>query len=120
MRVAIVDDEENIRLLLQRVISRLGHEVVVFSNAVEAWEHLKETSAIFDKVVSDYKMPGMTGGALLVRLRSIGYRGGFYLISGDLTRESQDFLFLKEFKVELLTKPLNVSEVPRAIGLLRP
>ncbi|OQY25697.1 MAG: hypothetical protein B6I34_01705 [Anaerolineaceae bacterium 4572_32.1] len=60
-RVLVVDDEENVRLLLQRGLARLepSLQVRVANSSVQALEFLRDE--FFDLVVTDYQMPGMNG-----------------------------------------------------------
>ena len=62
-RVLIVDDEENIRLMLSAVLRREGHEVTLAPSAGEALAALENKT--FDVLISDVRMPGMSGLELL-------------------------------------------------------
>jgi two-component system NtrC family sensor kinase len=57
--VLVVDDEEPVGNLLARLLGELGHQPTVASSGEEALERLKHTS--FDLILSDVKMPGMSG-----------------------------------------------------------
>ncbi len=59
VRVLVVDDEENIRLLFKEELEEEDYEVETASNGLEALERLKGSS--FDVVVLDIKMPVMDG-----------------------------------------------------------
>ena len=59
VRVLVVDDEENIRLLFKEELEEEDYEVETASNGVEALEKLK--GAPFDVIVLDIKMPVMDG-----------------------------------------------------------
>ena len=59
LKVLVVDDEENIRLLFKEELEDEGYTVDIASNGLEALEKLKNSS--FDIVVMDIKMPGMDG-----------------------------------------------------------
>lgn len=58
-KILVVDDEENIRMLYQEELQEEGYEVVVASNGIEALELL--STAPFDLVTLDIRMPGMDG-----------------------------------------------------------
>ena len=58
-RVLIVDDEDQIRTLLARLLSRHGYECDAAESAAEARRMLKETS--YGLVLSDVNMPGESG-----------------------------------------------------------
>lgn len=59
VKVLVVDDEENIRLLFKEELEEEDYEVETASNGLEALERLKGSS--FDVVVLDIKMPVMDG-----------------------------------------------------------
>jgi two-component system NtrC family response regulator len=64
-RILIVDDEENVFALCQTILEKRGHEVECASTAEEALDRLE--TELFDVVVTDLKMPGMTGLDLLTK-----------------------------------------------------
>jgi two-component system NtrC family sensor kinase len=58
-RVLVVDDEEPVANLLARLLRELGHQPIVVSSGAEALERLAQEP--FDLILSDVKMPGMSG-----------------------------------------------------------
>ena len=60
-RVLVVDDEANVTLTLAAGLERLGDEYIVdtASNGDEALTKLKQTD--YSLLITDYKMPGMSG-----------------------------------------------------------
>ena len=58
-RILIVDDEENVVALFRRVLTKKGYAVQGASTAEEALAKLE--MELFDLVVTDLKMPGMSG-----------------------------------------------------------
>ena len=67
-RVLIVDDEENARIGLQKLLSRDGYQVSAVANGYEALDHLSRHPA--DLVITDINMPEMNG---LVFLRELNW-----------------------------------------------
>ena len=63
IRVLLVDDEEAIRLSLSTFLTRSGYEVETASSATQALEMLD--SGRFSLMLSDIRMPGMTGVELV-------------------------------------------------------
>jgi DNA-binding NtrC family response regulator len=78
-RIVIADDDSTMRSALGEALSSTGYNTVVFPNGAEAERYLKESSA--DLVVSDVRMPGLTGLELLKRFPHIP----FIMISGFAT-----------------------------------
>ena len=67
-RILVVDDDDALRRLLQRMLVREGHEVTVAANGVNALRLLDTSS--FDLVITDLVMPDMEGLQLLRELRT--------------------------------------------------
>jgi predicted signal transduction protein with EAL and GGDEF domain/ActR/RegA family two-component response regulator len=65
----IVDDEENNLRALQRVLRRDGYEIHTATSAQQALEVLAHTS--ISVIVSDQRMPGMSGTELLTRAKML-------------------------------------------------
>ncbi len=69
VRVLVVDDEENIRLLFKEELEEEDYDVETASNGMEALEKIK--GAPFDVVVLDIKMPVMDGIQTLNAIKNI-------------------------------------------------
>ncbi len=63
MHILIIDDEEYIRLVLEQAIREEGCEVTAVSRGQEGLDRL--ASGTFDCVISDLRMPGIDGRAVL-------------------------------------------------------
>ncbi len=68
-RVLLVDDEEAILYVFRKFLERAGFAVSTASNATDAIAVFE--SGHIDALVTDQRMPGMTGDLLVQRLRSI-------------------------------------------------
>jgi FixJ family two-component response regulator len=79
MTLAIVDDDEDVRQALARLLRSLGHGVHVFGSA-EAFE--AGTVAV-DCLIVDVRLPGLSGPELRERLRSGSSPTPVVLITGD-------------------------------------
>ena len=65
--ILIVDDEKNYLLVLKELLGEEGYEVVTAQSASEALGIFQETE--LDLVITDMKMPGMSGMELLSVLK---------------------------------------------------
>ena len=68
-RVLLVDDEASVRELMAEVLEGAGFDVVQASSGEEGLALLRVPTARFDALVTDYAMPGMTGGELMAAIR---------------------------------------------------
>ena len=59
MKILIVEDHPASRLLLRRLLERLGHDVTVAVDGEEAWRLVEH--ARFPVIISDWVMPGLDG-----------------------------------------------------------
>ncbi len=68
-RVLVVDDERKMRRVLQILLEQMGLESVPVENGEAALQHFRGEKV--DLVLTDLKMPGMSGVELLAQIRSI-------------------------------------------------
>jgi len=69
VKILVVDDEENIRLLFKEELEEEKYEVEVASNGYDALEKFKKSH--FDLIIMDIKMPGMDGIQALNEIKNI-------------------------------------------------
>lgn len=114
MRVLIVDDEVLLLRSLRRRLVRAGHHVMIASNGREALEALAE--ADFDVIVTDVRMPEMTGLELARRLSRL--QPGLPLIFMSGHADTFDRELLEVRPIAVLEKPLDEAHLFRAIDSL--
>ncbi|MFC1984913.1 response regulator transcription factor [Chloroflexota bacterium] len=66
-KILVVDDEETVRDLLQRILEESGYSIVTASNGYEALERFSQHKV--DLVLLDIKMPGLDGFSVLEQIR---------------------------------------------------
>lgn len=79
-RIMVVDDEDNILYALRRVLSGNDQDVELFSNPHEALRRVQV--AIFDLIISDYRMPDMDGVHFLCEVKKLQPESMRIIISG--------------------------------------
>lgn len=67
-RIAVVDDDRNIALLLAYNLQSVGHDVLVFCSGDGAEGELFH--ALPDLIILDWELPGLSGIELLRRMRT--------------------------------------------------
>jgi len=107
-RILVVDDEASIRDLCARVLQRGGFEVAVASSGEEAVSRL-HTEA-FDAVVSDIRMPGLSGLEVLDAAKHLHPGIRVVLITGFGTAQTLERA-RQSGADRILTKPFNPVEL---------
>ena len=109
-RVLIVDDEENIRHLLLVVLKKAGYEPTAVSGGAEALAALEEGD--FGVVVSDIRMPGMSGRELLGKLRARDDSADTYVVMMSAYGGDEIAIeCMKEGAYDYFNKPFKSDEV---------
>ncbi len=106
--ILVVDDEEMMRDLLDKILSREGYRIKTARDGIEALEVLD--SEAMDLIISDVKMPRMDGFELLKAVRSRHPRIGVIIMTayGD-SHTVKDALLLGAD--EYVTKPFKSHEI---------
>lgn len=107
-RVLIVDDEENLRLVLRTLLKKHGYEVEVAGSGEEALSKVDPFEP--DVVITDVRMPGMTGIELIAALRERKCHATVLVMSAygnfDLAMEA-----MKAGAYDYVTKPFKGDDV---------
>ncbi|TXC72469.1 response regulator [Sphingomonas ginsenosidivorax] len=113
--VLLVDDEELVRAATADMLRDIGYTVIEVGSATQALSAVRSGLAA-DVLVSDYLMPGMTGGQLIHELRTIGVQLPALLVTG-YAAAGEDV----PADVQRLAKPFRqVDLAARVDELLRP
>ena len=83
-RVLVVDDEEPLVRLATRTLEELGYAPVGFTSSSAALAAFRADPQRFDALITDERMPGMSGSALIREVRGIRSSMPVVLMSGYL------------------------------------
>ncbi|MCC6546793.1 sigma-54-dependent Fis family transcriptional regulator [Candidatus Sumerlaeota bacterium] len=118
--IAVVDDEPNMGKILSKVFIMEGYEVHAFDSPVTALPVIAAGSV--DVVLSDLRMPGMTGEEMLEKLRAQGFAGEIILMTAYATVESA-MRCVRAGAFDYVTKPFEtkslLATVKRAVEKAR-
>jgi len=78
----VVDDERGIREMLRRVLERAGYRVLTAAQGGEALARFEEAAGAIDLVITDVRMPEMSGPELADRLATLREGVKILYISG--------------------------------------
>ncbi len=111
--VWIIDDDESIRWVLEKALSREGIKNQVFSNAHDALEALDDAEP--QLVVSDIRMPGMSGLHLMQKFKARAPHVPIIIMTAYSDLDSAVSAF-QGGAYEYLPKPFDIDH---AIALVR-
>ena len=107
-RVLVVDDEPSMRQMLSYVLKREGYDVVVASNGGDALRAL--SSQAIDLLVSDIRMPDMSGVEVLKAARRMdGDIAGIMITAYASTETAVEALRLGA--TDYVSKPFDLDEL---------
>lgn len=109
-RVAYVDDDPVVSLMVEQLLSSRGFEIAVFSNARDALDRL--AAGEFDIIVTDQNMPDMSGVELAAAVRSCGINVPIILSTGHVSQDL--YAMANEAGIcEILPKERSFEDLPR-------
>ena len=112
-KILIVDDEENARIGLEKLLEREGYQVNAVANGFEALDYLSRKSV--DLVITDINMPEMNGLVFLRELNRTHPTVSLIMVTAYGGVESYlEAMNLGAF--EYLNKPVKLDELRAVIG----
>ncbi|MBU0654788.1 MAG: SpoIIE family protein phosphatase [Gammaproteobacteria bacterium] len=78
MNILVVDDARDMQLILRRILTLMGHQVMLADNGQAAWELIQQHN--FQVVISDWVMPIMDGPTLCRTIRATDLPHYVYII----------------------------------------
>ena len=115
--VAVIDDEADLAYLFKEALSQIdGIQVFAFTDPLLALEHFKANHQNYRVVISDYRMPTMTGMELLSKIKDVSPEATRIMMSAF---EIQDELF-QEYKCvdKFLQKPVLMTDLIDEVRML--
>jgi CheY-like chemotaxis protein len=109
-----VDDDPAITRILGRWLSRHGFETLQTADPIEALAWLRQAPDAFDAVITDQKMPGLTGLELARQASTTSPDLVVFLATAHDDRIRPDDL-LDARVSHLVAKPFDLSALARAL-----
>jgi CheY-like chemotaxis protein len=107
-----VDDEEPLLDLTTRTLRELGYDPMGYRSAQAAWEAFRADPESVDILVTDLRMPGMSGEELVREARRLRPLLPVILVSGYVG----DAASASGWADEVLTKPLRTSVLATSLA----
>jgi two-component system response regulator PilR (NtrC family) len=111
-RILIIDDEPSMREFLQIMLHKEGYEVATASNGLEALKQCEKTP--FDLVITDIKMPKLSGMEVLHRIKDVNPNTKVIMITAFANLEGA-IESMKEGAYDYITKPFKIDDIKLVI-----
>lgn len=118
MKIIVVDDDKIIRMGLSKVIKRLfeNHEIICdFQNGSLALEYLKQNEENVDLVITDIKMPVMTGIELIAKSQEELNKPPIFIVLSGYDEFNYVRDTMKSGAFNYLLKPIKQEELKKII-----
>jgi len=117
--VLIADDNATNRIVLQRMLEKLGHQCSVVQGGTAALEQLEEHH--YDAVIIDKNMPDM-GGVETYQAYSMAHAGNppveFIVLTADATEESREAVNSAGIRL-FMTKPVSLARLQETLATVK-
>jgi CheY-like chemotaxis protein len=114
-RVMVVDDEEALVRLAANALEQLGYVPTGFTSGARALEAFRADPERFDAVITDERMPGVTGTELIRQIRAVRGAVPVILVSGYLSTPVASAARTAGAD-EVLRKPLALRELAASLA----
>lgn len=112
--ILLVDDEADLAFLIKKMLERFGYDITVRISPLEAMEVFNSRPDRFDLVITDFKMPLMTGVQLACELRNLSKDIPILLMTGF--SEILDQKILEEADISsVIRKPVVAADLNETI-----
>jgi DNA-binding response OmpR family regulator len=117
MHILVVEDEKAVGHMIAMVVGGPASKVVHASSGWEALIKIGATARPFDVVITDHRMPGVTGLELVRQLRAKNFLGKILVLSAYLSDE--DIRAYEGLNVDMMmSKPFDFDELQQAMAVL--
>ena len=114
--VLIVEDDVDLASLYKSIFQKTGFNAISFTDPLLAFDHFKSNPYFYNLVLTDLRMPGMSGIDLAKEIRNIRNGIVIWLVTAFMI---EDFLHDHNFKIArfdmVLEKPIKYAYLKQII-----
>jgi two-component system, cell cycle response regulator CpdR len=119
LQILLIDDESDLVLLLTQFINKMGFDTISFTSPLLAFEHIKNNLNKYSLIITDLRMPGISGIELANKIRKeIRSSIKIFLMTAFDISDLKDQLDFQTANIEnLIQKPIKLSTLEKMINL---
>ena len=111
MRILIADDESATRRIVETLLTKAGHEVIVARDGAEAWDILQQPNRP-SLAILDWMMPGVDGLKLCTNVRTLKDGAYTYIIMLSARGQTRDVVAaIRAGADDYMSKPFDHEEL---------
>jgi DNA-binding NtrC family response regulator len=111
--ILVLDDDFDITTLIKIALQRHGYSVFGFTDPFLALEHFKINHSTYSLVISDLRMPSMSGFEFVQNIKLIRPKINVLLMSAfDVIGDSEFSIHSSEYEIDgFLQKPISIKKL---------
>ena len=114
--VMVVEDEKELASLFKTFLERMGYDPFTFTDPIMALEFFKQGTKEFSLILTDLRMPEMSGLDLAAEIRKINEKIKIILITAFMV---EDLMISETYKIakidDIVQKPVKISALKEII-----
>jgi DNA-binding NtrC family response regulator len=116
--ILVLDDDFDINTLIKIALQKQGYNVFGFTDPLLAIEHFKINQSTYSLVISDLRLPVMSGFQFLQNIKLIKPNINVLLMSAfDITGDAEFSTYSKNYDVDgFIQKPISIKELKDIIS----
>lgn len=107
LRVVLIDDDEQVLNVHCSMVVSMGYGITSFTSPLEAVDYLASNRNSVDLIITDYRMPQMSGLELLNRIHIAGLALPAIILTGypdEVSRDEAD-----RYGASIVCKPIRMA-----------
>ncbi len=117
VHIIVVDDDLDIADIFNTFLQELGYNIVSFTDPLLALEFFKQNSQKYTILITDLRMPCISGIELANKIRQINNVMKIFLFTGFMVEDLENHQEFKSAKIDkLIQKPIRLSMLQKIIS----
>ena len=117
--VVVVDDEIELANLFKIYLQKFGFDTISFTDPRIALEYIRDNFKTFSLILTDLRMPDMSGIDLAYEIRKVDKKIKIILVTAFMTEDLVDDEKFKNARIDsVVQKPVKFSELRQSIAQL--
>ena len=114
-RILLIDDQQEIVDICKKILRKMNYKVDCFTDPKKAMQAYRKNPNIYDLVMSDYMMPGLSGAEVCKEIRKLSSDCPIIIYTAYHPNKIE---FEKFSPIKILEKPADPEAISRALQSL--